>query len=188
MAGTVIPLTRGPMAKHASARQRGNKVSTAREIVLRGEHDGLLPVPPLPVRPEVEGKYARPAEWHPQTLITWAELWQFPLVYEAPPVDRLGINILINLLDQFNYRADENRPLTELAKEIRPYMEMWGIGEKARRHLQITIEDAKDAIERGRKRETVQFGAQEPSASAFTPNWSEDDEDDGSIMDAEVVQ
>jgi hypothetical protein len=121
-------------------------------------------------------------------MTTWAQMWQFPLVYEAPEVDRHLMLVYISLLDQFFYRADKNLPLTELAKELRPYAEMWGFGEKARRHLQITIQEAEEAMERGRKRETVQIGAQEPSASAFTPNWSEDDEDDGSIMDAEVVQ
>jgi hypothetical protein len=178
------------MAKHPSARQRGNRVSTAREIVLRTSEDALLPVPPLPVRNEVEGengKYARPAEWHPQSMVTWAQMWQFPLVYEAPEVDKHLMLVYITLLDQFFYRADKNLPLTELAKELRPYAEMWGFGEKARRHLQITIEEAEKAMEQGRRANPTRIEAQIPSAGEFTPNWSEDDEDDGSIIEAEVV-
>jgi hypothetical protein len=115
-------------------------------------------------------------------------MWQFPLVYEAPAVDRHLMYLYIAAIDAAWWRIDNGGAFTELLKEIRPFAEMWGFGEKGRRHLQITIQEAEEAMERGRKRETVQIGAQEPSASAFTPNWSEDDEDDGSIMDAEVVQ
>ena len=179
------------MAKHPSARQRGNKHSTAREIVLRGEGDALLPVPPLPAREEVisdNPRYSRPAEYHPQTITAWAEMWQFPLVYEAPAVDQHLMQVYIALLDAFFYRAQKGASLTELAKEIRPFAEMWGIGEKARRHLQITIQEAEEAMERGRMANPKRVEAQIPSAGAFTPNWSEDDEDDGSIIDATVVE
>jgi len=175
------------MAKHPSARQRTNTVSTAREIVLRSADDELLPVPALPLRTEVEGKYGRPAEWHPQTVVTWAQMWQFPLVYQAPEVDRHLMLVYISMLDQFFYRADKNLPLTELAKELRPYAEQWGIGEKSRRHLQITIQEAEEAMERGRKANPTRIEAQIPSAGAFTPNWTDQDEDDGSIIEAEVV-
>lgn len=184
---SVVPVTRGPMAKHASARQRSNTVSTAREIVLRGEHEALLPVPPLPDRHKIVEGQSVEVQWHRQATTAWAEMWQFPLVYQAPEVDRHLMYVYIALLDAFWRRMDEGRAVTELAKEIRPYSEMWGFGEKARRHLQITIQEAEEAMERGRKRETVQIGVQEPSASAFTPNWTDQDEDDGSILDAEVV-
>jgi len=174
----------GPMAKHPSTRQRRNKASTAREIVLRGAHEALLPVPALPERPEVEGKYGRPAEWHSDTIVAWVEMWQYPLIYTAPSVDRHLMLIYIRLVDAFNYRADKNEPLTELAKEIRPYAEMWGFGEKGRRHLQIDIQQAEEALEKGRR---AQVRRVDSSATEFAPIWNEEDEDDGSIMDAEVV-
>lgn len=134
----------------------------------------------------VEGEEVE-VQWHPQALVSWAQMWQFPLVYQAPEVDKHLLLIYIALQDEFWRRFDAGRPVTELAKEIRPYSEMWGIGEKARRHLQITIQEAEEAMERGRKANPTRVEVQIPSAGAFTPNWTDQDEDDGSIIDADVV-
>lgn len=176
----------GPMAKHPSTRQRRNVASTAREIVLRGDHEELLPVPPLPERPEVEGKYPRPAEWHPEARVAWAEMWQYPLVYEAPSVDYHLMRLYISIVDSIFYKLDGNYPVTELIKELRPFAEMWGFGEKARRHLQITIQQAEEAMDRGVERAAKRI---ESSAEDYTPQWNDDDEDDGSLIrDAEVVE
>jgi hypothetical protein len=174
----------GPMAKHPSTRQRRNVTSTAREIVLRGDHEALLPVPPLPAHPEVTGKNARPAEWHPDALVAWAEMWQYPLVYQAPAVDHHLIRLYIRIYDAVLYKLDRGESVTELIKEIRPMAEMWGFGEKSRRHLQITTVQAEEAMDRG-----VQRAAKRVDASAvdYTPQWTQDDEDDGSIADADVV-
>ena len=166
-------------------------MSTAREIVLRDADLPLLPVPALPERPEVVSPdiwRARPADYHPETDTAWVEMWQYQLVREAPSVDHHLMLVYIALLDQIFYRSDKGGSITELAKEARTYAEMWGFGEKGRRHLQITIQDAEEAMERGRKAQTVQFTTETPSAVELGPKWSEDDEDDGSIIEADVVE
>ncbi len=174
----------GPIAKHPSARQRRNKTSTSREIVLSGE---IRPVPDLPeLRKKVDGQLVA-ADWHPEVVVAWAEMWQYPLVYEAPTVDRHQLRVYARLLQDFWERADAGRPINETARDVRMMGEQWGVGEKSRRHLQITIQEAEEAIERGRKAQTVDIGPQKSSAGAYTPSWTDEDEDDGSIADGEVV-
>lgn len=184
-------MARGPMAKHPDARQRRNApVSTAREIVLRSPDDELLPAPVLPERMFEVGEAQVEREWHPQSKVAWVELWQYPLVYQAPEVDKHLLYVYVNLIDQFHHRVAAGKAITELAKEIRAFSELWGIGEKSRRHLQITIQEAEEAIERGRKAATQRFDSAPPppSAEQYTPSWSDDDEDYGELVDAEVVQ
>jgi hypothetical protein len=179
------------MAKHPAARQRRNApASTSREIVLRGPDDEPLPVPDLPARQksvEVEGKWELvEVDWHPNVLTAWADLWQYPLVAEAPEADRHLFFVYATLLDEFWRRsASPKSNITELSKEIRAFAEQWGLGEKSRRHLQITIQEAKEAMARGRKLETQRFEQPPaPTSGVYTPQWSDDDED---VADAEVV-
>ncbi|MGZ4530818.1 MAG: phage terminase small subunit [Mycobacteriaceae bacterium] len=182
-------MARGPMAKHPDARQRRNApVSTAREIVLRNPEDGLLPAPPLPERTTVVDGVEMELDYHVQAKVAWVELWQYPLVYQAPEVDKHLLYVYVNLLDQFHRRVAQGKAVTELAKEIRAFSELWGVGEKSRRHLQITIQEAEEAIERGRKAQIKRVEPVAPSAEAFTPSWSDDDEDHGDFVDAEVVE
>lgn len=186
-------MPRGPMAKHSSARQRTNGASTAREIVLRQPGEDLLPVPELPARYEVvkvDGEdIRREVAWHSQAKVAWTELWQFPLVYQAPEVDHHLLQVYIALVDNFWDKLERGKAVTEQANQIRAFSEQWGIGEKSRRHLQVTIQEAEEAIERGRKGQTKRFENEAPSASAFTPEWTDADEDDGSLIeDAEVVE
>lgn len=199
-------MPRGPMAKHPSARRRTNTpATTSREIVLRSPDDPLLPVPVLPTRRktrEVEvdenGKKVKrrelyEAEWHDSAKIAWTELWQFPLVYNAPEVDQHLLYVYIALVDDFWCKLEAGRPVTEQANQIRAFSEQWGVGEKSRRHLQITIQEAEEAIERGmtqaRKRVENQADIEEPTPTAalYAPEWSEDDEDSDIIAEAEVV-
>lgn len=190
-------MARGPMAKHPAARQRRNTpASTSREIVLRGPDDELLPVPELPPRMLTPAKGEPPVEvaWHDRAKIAWTELWQFPLVYQAPAVDHHLLYVYIALVDDFWRKLEQGRAVTEQANQIRAFSEQWGVGEKSRRHLQITIQEAEEAMERGRKSHIKRVESQQdeapalpPSASSYAPVWGDDDEDDGSIVDAEVV-
>jgi endo-alpha-1,4-polygalactosaminidase (GH114 family) len=174
------------MAKHGSVRQRRNTTSTAREIVLRGHDEELLPVPALPdrVHKTKEGELV-PVRWNDQVVLAWAEMWQYPLVYEAPAVDQHLMLVYVDLLQDFWERSEAGRPRHEIARDLRSYAELWGIGEKSRRHLQITIQQAEEAIERGVQRAAKRI---ESSAVDYAPNWTEDDEDDGSIVEADVVE
>lgn len=189
-------MARGQMAKHPSARARRNNVSTAREIVLRRPDDELLPVPDLPPRMLKFNKDepAQEVEWHERATVAWAEMWQFPLVYEAPQVDHHLLFVYIALVDDFWRKLEQGRAVTEQANQIRAFSEQWGVGEKSRRHLQITIQEAEEAIERGRKQTARRFDAEAtvepppPTAQLYAPTWSEDDEDDGSLIaDGEFV-
>jgi hypothetical protein len=173
------------MAKHGSTRQRRNTTSTAREIVLRDPDEGLLPVPPLPDRVTRRDGKVLPGEWHDQVRLAWVEMWQYPLVYEAPAVDRHLMLVYVDLLQDFWQRSESGRSRNEVARDLRSYAELWGIGEKSRRHLQITIQQANEALERGVRQAAKQV---ESSAVDYTPNWGADDEDDGSIIDAQVVE
>jgi hypothetical protein len=158
---------------------------------LHDPSDGLLPVPTLPPRQlEVKGEDGYEVvevEWHDRAKVAWTEMWQFPLVYQAPEVDHHLLYIYVALVDDFWRKLEKGRAVTEQANQIRAFSEQWGIGEKSRRHLQITIQDAEEAIARGRKQNATRF-TQEPTASTYKPEWSDDDEDDGELVaDAEVV-
>jgi hypothetical protein len=189
-------MPRGPMAKHPSARSRRNgAASTSREIVLRQPGEELLPVPELPARymqvKDDQGQLVRvEQEWHEQTVKAWAEMWQFPLVYQAPQIDHHLLHVYIALVDDFWLKLEAGRAVTEQANQIRAFSEQWGVGEKSRRHLQITIQDAEEAMERGRRQGRIQVESEqgaviEGSATEYLPEWTEDDEDDGSIIAAE---
>lgn len=198
-------MPRGPMAKDPSVRQRKNAATTSRAIVLhsdpetgllRGPDSELRAVPELPVRyrqiKDESGAIQRvESEWHEQSVVAWAELWQFPLVYQAPAVDHHLLRVYITLLDDFHTKAEQGKAITEQANQIRTFSEQWGVGEKSRRHLQITIQEAEEAIERGRKATRTFVDSEatpiEGSAQAYLPEWNDDDEDDGSIIEAEVV-
>jgi endo-alpha-1,4-polygalactosaminidase (GH114 family) len=93
--------------------------------------------------------------------------------------------VYVDLLQDFWERSEAGRPRHEIARDLRSYAELWGIGEKSRRHLQITIQAANEAMERGVERAAKRV---ESSAVDYTPTWTEDDEDDGSIADADVVE
>jgi hypothetical protein len=160
--------------------------------VLRQPGEPLRPVPTLPERYRViDGERVR-IEWHPQAQVAWAELWQFPLVYQAPEVDHHLLHVYVALIDNFWEKLEAGRAVTEQANQIRVFSEQWGIGEKSRRHLQITIQEAEEAIERGTRQFAKRIDAEQgpvalPTAAEFKPSWSDDDEDDGSIIEAEVV-
>jgi hypothetical protein len=192
------------MAKHPSARRRTNAAaSTAREIVLRSPDEPLRPVPELPARrlqQDVEdpdtGKTRKEiveVEWHDSAKIAWTELWQFPLVYAAPEVDHHLLYVYIALIDDFWRKLEAGRAVTEQANQIRAFSEQWGVGEKSRRHLQITIQEAEEAIERGMTQQRKRVESQvledpKPTAELYTPTWSDDDEDSDLVADAEVVE
>jgi hypothetical protein len=174
------------MAKHGSVRQRRNTTSTAREIVLRGHDEELLPVPPLPERVfKTKDGDLVPVKWNDQVVTAWVQIWQYPLVYEAPEADFHLILVYADLLQDFWERSEQGRPRHEIARDLRSYAELWGIGEKSRRHLQITIQAANEAMERGVERAAKRV---ESSAEDYTPTWTEADEDDGSLVDADVVE
>lgn len=184
------------MAKHPSARRRTNApATTAREIVLRAPDEPLRPVPALPPRnlSPAKGEPAEEVEWHDRAKIAWTELWQFPLVYQAPEADHHLLYIYIALIDDFWRKLEQGRAVTEQANQIRAFSEQWGIGEKSRRHLQITIQEAEEAIERGmaQQRKRVENEAMEaptPTAALYRPQWTDDDEDSDVIAEAEVVE
>jgi hypothetical protein len=184
------------MAKHPSARRRTNApASTAREIVLRSPDEPLRPVPELPPRnlSPAKGEPAEEVEWHDRAKIAWTELWQFPLVYQAPEVDHHLLFIYIALIDDFWRKLEHGRPVTEQANQIRAFSEQWGVGEKSRRHLQITIQEAEEAIERGMTQQRKRVESQvledpKPTAELYTPTWNDDDEDSDLVADAEVVE
>jgi hypothetical protein len=175
------------MAKSPGVRQRRNTTSTAREIVLRGEHEALLPVPPLPdltYWPK-GAKEPVPQAWNDQAKVAWVDLWQYPLVYEAPTADYHLLMVYIRLIQEFWWRSEHGMPINEIARDLRTFAELWGIGEKSRRHLQITIQAANEAMERGVDRAAKRI---ESSAVEYTPIWTEADEDDGSIVDAVLAE
>lgn len=196
-------MAKGPMAKHPSARRRGNApATTAREIVLRQPGEPLRPVPALPQRRRMVDetddkgktlKVLREVEWHSQAAVAWAELWQFPLVYQAPDVDSHLLEVYVALIDDFWHKLEAGKAITEQANQIRAFSELWGIGEKSRRHLQITIQEAEEAIERGTRQHAKRVESEAglvllPSSDEHAPSWSDDDEDDGSIINAEIVE
>lgn len=169
-------MARGPMAKHASARARGNKTSTATTLATVDKH--TLTLPPMPARnARVDGELVR-QEWHDEAKLAWANIWSSPMVAEYLDADLPLIHVYVGLVQDVWDRQEAGRSFTEAAAELRQYASIFGIGPDARRRLQWTVEEAEAAMDRGRKRH---LQAVESVAIDATAAWD-------AIDDADVVE
>jgi hypothetical protein len=126
----------GPAPKHASARARTNKTSTASTLRI----DPSVKAPVLPDR-----------VWHPMTEAWWGDIWSSPMAPEFDDSDRHGLFALAMLVDDF-WLADTTRERRELAAEIRQQGQRFGLSPIDRRRLQWEIERSDEAQDRGQRR------------------------------------
>lgn len=139
--------------KHATARARANKASTAATLT----DGGSVVVPTLPKRPptiDSEGN-EWPVEWHQATLDWWADMWASPMAAEYHSSDKHALFVLAVLVDQFWYE-----PSTKLASEIRLQRVAFGLTPYDRRRLEWTIVATESAKDQDQKRRNGQTSKQ----------------------------
>ena len=128
----------GPTPKHASARTRRNRISTAATLT-------PAPAAEVPPLPPLTGQ-----EWHPMTLAWWNDLWRSPMAPEYDPSDIHGLYLLATLVNGF-----WENPSKDLAAEIRLQRQCFGLTPIDRRRLQWEIERTDEAQDRGRRRRST---------------------------------
>lgn len=124
--------------KHASARQRRNRSSTAR--TLSAVHDVKAPT-----LPKVDGG------WHKQTLAWWRDVWASPMAPEYDPSDLHGLFLLARLVDA-SWRTESPTGLKDLMGEIRLQRQCFGLTPVDRRRLQWEIDRGEAAEEKSQRR------------------------------------
>lgn len=126
--------------KHATARARANRASTAATLV--------------DVPNDCETPLLEPVDhdWHPMVLAWWEEMWASPMSGEYHSSDRHQLFLLAMLYDSF-YKVDPTSlRFAQLAAEIRQQRTAFGLTPYDRRRLEWTVESAEQAKERGRER------------------------------------
>lgn len=129
----------GPVAKHASARQRRNKASTA--AVLKAVEDPT--VPELPMEPD--------GGWHPMVLDYWDRVWSSPMAPEYVDADFPRLVMCAVLHNDF-WTGRSPTARKEAATEIRLQEKMFGLTPADRRSLQWQIEAGESAEEKTERR------------------------------------
>lgn len=133
----------GPMPKPASTRARRNRTSTAATL----SADPKLKAPDLP-----------PRDWHPMTLLWWADVWSSPMAPEYDDSDRHGLFALAMLVDDF-WTAGTPRDRRDIAAEIRQQGQRFGLSPIDRRRLQWEIERTEAAKDQGTRRRAAKTPA-----------------------------
>lgn len=136
----------GPAPKDPSVRARRNKSSTRSSLAGQARE--------TPALPELDG-----VQWHPMTLMWWADVWSSPMSSEYLTADRHGLFRLAMLVEEF-----WRHPLKEIAAEIRLQEKRYGLNPLDRRALEWSVESAEDAKDRGAQRRGRDQKASPPAA------------------------
>lgn len=137
--------------KHASARARRNKASTA--STLRAVGDGeMRAIPNVP-----DG-----VSWVNRTLEYWERVWLSEMSPEWLDSDYDNVVICAELYNDF-CTAESAKDRKDAAGELRLQRKMLGLDPLSRRSLEWTIEGAEAAKDRGKTRRGAQTAPQ-PSA------------------------
>ena len=132
---------RGPAPKQAATRQRRNASPGAAVL------DADARAAEIPVLPQI-GR----AQWHPQTIAWWNDVWTDPASAEYARSDRHGMFRLARLQDRFWKLSASNPALPKLSAEIRQLESKFGLSPLDRRRLQWEIEKGEEAAERTTQR------------------------------------
>lgn len=159
MAGT------GPTPKSHTVRARQNKASTRAKLIER-EDGELVEIPDLPRRTDSDGAEI---PWHAMVVAWWDDIWLSPMSDEWHDSDIHGLYRLAVLVDCY-WSTDNGTTLLKMAAEIRQSGQPYGLSPLDRRRLEWTIESAKDAQAKGRKRD----GQQDVAPPAPKPEPGQD--------------
>jgi hypothetical protein len=132
----------GPPPKPAHLRQRTNKKagSTVLELV-----PGAVGKRKIPEIPNPDGR-----EWHPFTLLQWANAWRSPMASQWLDSDFDGLARLAWLWDDYNRTHG-----LDYIKEIRLQSAAFGLTPLDRSRLQWEVLKTNDAEERAKRRQPV---------------------------------
>lgn len=126
--------------KHATARARRNKASTATTLRVLGDGETrLIPNPP-------EG-----VDWDRETIQYWERMWVSEMSGEWLDSDYENVRICASLYNDF-VTAESATARKEAAGELRLQRKMLGLDPLSRRSLEWTIEGAEAAKDRGQQR------------------------------------
>ena len=143
----------GPAPKHPSARQRRNKVATARTL-------SVVDKPKIPLIP----KRGPGEKWTPEALKWWHRTWSSPMSAEYDESDFSGIVRRLYLEDAYWTAVHMGAMTTafKFAAEIRIQDAEYGLTPMARRRLQWQIDQGESAEEKTEARRKARAAAQGP--------------------------
>lgn len=146
--------TNSVIPKHPSARQRRNKVATAKTLQ-------LVDKPKVPLIP----KRGPGLAWQPETVKWWHRTWSSPMSSEYDESDFSGIVRRLYLEDAYWYAMKSGMTLAafKFAAEIRIQDAEYGLTPMARRRLQWTIEQGESAEEKTTARRKARRAATAPA-------------------------
>jgi len=133
--------------KHASARARANRASTAATLKVVREAGGMIPAIP-------EG-----VEWHPQAVAYWNDAWTSEMSPEWLDSDYHNVVLCAFLYHDF-WTAETAGQRKDAAAELRLQRKDLGLAPAPRRSLEWTIETAEQAKDAGAARRGRQAAAQ----------------------------
>ncbi len=123
----------GPAPKPLALRQRRNKAATRAQLSASEElASSPQGIPPLK---EIFPKSRR--DWHPMTVMWWADIWKSPMATEFLQADMHGLYRLAVLINKFWLRPDRR-----LAGEIRLQQAAYGLTPLDRRRLEWEVSRA----------------------------------------------
>lgn len=127
---------RGRYPKAPGTRQRRNKGPGARTLSADGPKVEAPPLPP------------RDGGWSTMTATFWRDVWASEIAPELIQVDRHGLFVLAELVEQFWEDPDP-----KLAAEIRLQRQNYGLSPMDRRRLQWEVDRVTEAREKRKKRD-----------------------------------
>lgn len=131
---------RGPAPKPSHLRQRTNKKAGATLLSLAPSRARDIPEIPNP-----DGR-----EWHPLTVVQWANAWRSPMASQWLETDFDGLARLARLWDDYNKTG-----ALDCIKEIRLQGQAFGLTPLDRSRLQWEVARSTEAEDKQRRRSSA---------------------------------
>ena len=147
----------GPMAKHASTRQRRNKTSTHATLTVVKD----AKVPPMP----------KTRDWRPESAAWWKAVWESPMRQEFDVADERVLLRMLALEDAYWSAVEEGDVRTQIAiaAEQRQQEKRFGMTPEDRRRLQWQIEQGEAAEEKTTQRRKARAAKSGPKPVGADP-------------------
>lgn len=125
----------GPAPRVAPELQKGKGKPT---VLVDLAPDEMPPVPPMPDHPQF---VAHGEKWHKRSKEWWRVIWSSPMVTQWTEVDRLGLEMYLELVDAF-HKAERTQDKVPLLVEMRLQSQRFGLHVMDRWRLKWTIQQA----------------------------------------------